>query len=77
MRLWWSSDASFCASGCSRPGLFGDQFHGFSGSLRLSARSHIDLEAAPVLESRAGQRLRRFGKTASRIPNRSLTGTRS
>jgi len=57
--------------------LFGDQFHGFSGSLRLSARSHIDLEAAPVLESRAGQRLRRFGKTASRIPNRSLTGTRS
>jgi len=37
---------------CSRPFCFGDQFYdfplGFGGSLRFSARSHIDLKAAPL-----------------------------
>ena len=42
---------------CSRPFCFGDQFYdfplGFGGSLRFSARSHIDLKAAPLRFSKA------------------------
>jgi len=60
---------------CSRPFCFSDQFHGFGGSLRFSARSHIDLKAAPLRFSKAApdQRLRRSRLTASRILKRALS----